>query len=734
MEERKGDGSDSEYSSKSDNESGDESGNEGLPQKRGRYDKQFDVLSDETIQTNIDLMQTYFEIKYDNVVKKMGDQKLIQMEELVAKELLISFITIVLGLIDSLHDFYKIKKIDDNEKNAIRFYLLIYLKHEINKWVWSNYGNISEKFYNEVNSICLYIENSHIGLYDWTINILNLKNIKSPFLSFPNQSQCKNTFQITFTAFLERNNEIRMNSMSNIVNNIKFNGIVEIFKHFDVLKSSYYDFRLYDNILLYRNLIYNIIKNIKNYIKVDKTEQIRLLELIKRLLTYLDTLFNTKISALTIDILEKFSSNPFHPFIKLINLLDPSTYPSLYIYDQGIEHIYLTGHKLYIDKKTDEGTKQTFKSVNDTSYERVLKFTEQIMRGPNKHNIYGIEYNNTDECLFSNYKFIPASGAASGAASVAASTVVLSSDKPQQLLCYLDDKKGPAVNINSISAITNELLQLNESIKISLDTSKIFDTIGCLFGAKRTGDWLQCIQAKKYNILISTGDFWCQMYALLTQTPIIIDDILYNYIPDSELNIDKWVHFFGSNLKISKRKKLLNDTDKINVDMFKNMLLKDIIRNYGPYYVLPFLVPGIDGASAGTPSEDRVSAGTPSEDRVSAGTPSGTPSGDEDRDASGTVLPGKPVPGLNRSQTQTIFSHNALNIQVGDLKYILKKYLKYKNKYLKKKTGRIIDNHEMDAITNNLFENVNESNIKQNIEKINNKYLKYKNKYLKINI
>ena len=60
--------------------------------------------------------------------------------------------------------------------------------------------------------------------------------------------------------------------------------------------------------------------------------------------------------------------------------------------------------------------------------------------------------------------------------------------------------------------------------------------------------------------------------------------------------------------------------------------------------------------------------------------------------------------------------------------------MKYQNKYLKKKTGRIIDNHEMDAITNNLFENVNESNIKQNIEKINNKYLKYKNKYLKINI
>ena len=690
-------------------------------------------------------------------IQKMEDRKKARSLHDTTESLL-GFITIVLGLIDSLHDFYNVKKINENKKNAIQFYLLLYLKREIIKWIESNHMNITSNFYNEVNSICLYIEGRHIGLYEWTIKILNLKDIKSPFLSFPDNSHCKNTFQITFIAFLQRHTPIRIEHMSIIVNNIKFNGIINIFRHFECLdERDYNDFRLYDNILLYRNLIYNIIKNIQKYLKFEHEDQRERLNLIERLLKHLDTLFNINISGDIINILIKENINRLpaplpvsstsppsdlyiHNFIEQINSLVPYTYPSLYIYDQGIEHIYLTGHKLYIDKKTDEGAKQTFKSVNETSFERVLKFTQPVFTNQAKHNVYGIEYDESDVCLFSDYTFIPASGEASGeasevaaseVASVAASGTFASSStaaasgkatsqdednidikyEPQELQCFLEAKLKLAVRINSISAITNELLQLNNLITNLDMVIELLNTIGCFFGAKRTGDWLQCIQAKKYNILISTGDFWCQMYALLTQTPIIIDDILYNYNPKSELNINKWMHFMSSNLKTLREGRSLDITDNIHVDMFKNMLLKDIIKNYGSLELFTSL-----------PESYAVSSG--------AGAGAGTASASE---AASEETVGKQVLGLQRSQTQTMFSHNDLNIRVSDLKYILKKYLKYKNKYLKK-TGRIIDNHEMDAITNNLFENVNESNIKQNIEKINNKYLKYKNKYLRINI
>ena len=263
-----------------------------------------------------------------------------------------------------------------------------------------------------------------------------------------------------------------------------------------------------------------------------------------------------------------------------------------------------------------------------------------------------------------------------------------SSTEQQYLICKYKKYIITTVNINSIKAMELSIMLINKEVDSNLMPSSAANNdkiknilVGCYVGAKRAGDWLQCNQAKKYNILISTDDFWCQIYALLTQTPIIINNYLYNYDTENptQLKEDNWFKYSGSKKGDGAVLSFNSLYSNIHLDAFRHITSSEHNDSY-------------KSGSASSP------------------------------------------PLLARSGSVRPLSHPVLELTKENFFKVIKKYLKYKNKYLKTKTGKTIDNHEMDAITNHLFENVNESNIKQHIEQIKNKYLKYKNKYLKINI
>jgi hypothetical protein len=66
---------------------------------------------------------------------------------------------------------------------------------------------------------------------------------------------------------------------------------------------------------------------------------------------------------------------------------------------------------------------------------------------------------------------------------------------------------------NSIDQIASELHLYGRSISI-------IDQIA-LVGYKRFGDWYQALYAARYNLLLSTSDYWAEKYAILISCPII---------------------------------------------------------------------------------------------------------------------------------------------------------------------------------------------------------------------
>jgi hypothetical protein len=83
-----------------------------------------------------------------------------------------------------------------------------------------------------------------------------------------------------------------------------------------------------------------------------------------------------------------------------------------------------------------------------------------------------------------------------------------------------------------------------------------------LFGSKRFGDWIQVELAKKYYFMLKTDDFYCRLYSYIMNAPVIIDNIIYNYLPNDNFNNYIDTKIFNKTDEKSNEEKII-DEDKI---------------------------------------------------------------------------------------------------------------------------------------------------------------------------
>ena len=682
---------------------------------------------------DVDVPDDGSEVPIINIIKH--EISIIQ-EDHPLRSYVIEIIKIVLGLIDTLHDFWttpiKIDNVKRYEFTSEHSKLFTYIKHEINIVRQEPYFEKCRPFIEHIN-ICI-INKKLINMNVW-MDQVNSEHVDTntiiKLFNFYDKQKNQILFKNSLIKLLNKPSTYIYTLTTNIITNFK-----NLLHILNIDDSNIPD----ENILLHRNLIYYIIqivhiiilpilKNmnyplILNFLGNDNIENLMgiFYTLFKiNLINSIETFYNTMLQKIIIKIistpeiiiellkrkdmhdilLKDIESIDFNQPLILLELLQPKselnnklienikannllinllinnpiirgriinyfqrkiiapieaikfmTFPSSYILDQRTnnDEWHAMGYSLFINNKRDFGPAPTYNSIIKNTNAKKHYLENLNDEGPLKYNIYGIQYND-NPYRFSRYTFYPDD---------------TDSSTPKAITgIYTTDADVDEV----ITVIENTI----SNIKHAINKHGDMNHLGLLYGAKRMGDWIQCEQAANYKVLLQTGDFWCKMYALLIDAPIIIDNYLYNYDPAKDYSEDKskqhpnW-YIFSSRIKQSSPEfttPLISEPS--------NSLPVTFYQKSDTYHV----------------------------------------------DAAG-VAPG-------RVKLPEDFESLKISITHDNFFRIVKKYLKYKNKYLKIKTGKIINNHEKDAIINNLLENVN-------IEQIKNKYLKYKNKYLKINI
>jgi hypothetical protein len=212
---------------------------------------------------------------------------------------------------------------------------------------------------------------------------------------------------------------------------------------------------------------------------------------------------------------------------------------------------------------------------------------------------------------------------------------------------------------NSIDQIASEL-QLTQNTIQQI----------ALVGYKRFGDWYQALYAARYNLLLSTSDYWAEKYAILISCPIISKYTNWydgNHL-DTELSVlfcQTQTMFPDLNNPLRERKQILeyNDENKTFSELKKALKF-----NVNKFYNRGRAVQ-IEGKDTGV------------------------------------TIPPDIIP------------------------YIINKYLKYKMKYLKKKNPYLEINQNIENERKKLM---NDKTV--NYDSLYQKYIKYKNKYKKLTI
>jgi hypothetical protein len=252
-----------------------------------------------------------------------------------------------------------------------------------------------------------------------------------------------------------------------------------------------------------RNLIYIIILLSVNH-NTDKRDHL-----------ILNSYINIYISIFNI-IDYKFDYDIFISSIKRL-YKDNVTYPSSYIYDQGYGLVYYK-HKYnisIINKNRLDASSSKVYTVDDTNFNNIINditYTDKktpirsfglpIIKSSIK--IYSKVTNNTsDNNLIEHCWYAEENGI------IYYKNYNYANNKEE--IGNTSNLERPSITIIS-KYITN-----------NFDNTDINWLIQ-YFGYKRFGDWIQNEFAKHYQLLISSGDFYCQMYALLNEIPIILSD------------------------------------------------------------------------------------------------------------------------------------------------------------------------------------------------------------------
>jgi hypothetical protein len=322
----------------------------------------------------------------------------------------------------------------------------------------------------------------------------------------------------------------------------------ELFEHLNISENT---------IIRFRNLLYTLIELIKK--RTEPSDQASFINLF--------TIFN--------NIFLKS-----HPPINSIDLytmsheilsytIDNQTYPSSYIYDQGDSNKSLNTYSVFIHEKQDASkSKLTYNSATEHHNQHSVMY--------NWRHLYGLKYNNNpvggDIIYFNQFSFCidnhDGKKCLKCSYRIAADTLISvyfydnSKNTIEIFLSHLYNlninsqlggvktseriqqkpeglrrvgvvrlprarnrasafKKRKVLNTSHLYDIT-ELKEYLKKNPIDKEANK-FIINSLAYGAKRAGDWIQCIQASRNNLLLETQDFYCQVFALAVGAPIILD-------------------------------------------------------------------------------------------------------------------------------------------------------------------------------------------------------------------
>jgi hypothetical protein len=391
---------------------------------------------------------------------------------------------------------------------------------------------------------------------------------------------------------------------------------------------------------------------------------------------------------------------------KLIKEFDNITYPSSYIFDQG-KNFPKYQNRLYnwllFDKKNiDQGPGLTESSsvnfnkihktimwdLNVSSSSRVGCYPDYIVGSLLDKNISYSIYTKEDDGIIYEYNWLlnKDNKILCKKTNLRTKVVIetLQSDYKEDrkrgrddLDDYTDRKQHIRPKLNNKYYIISggnddgddEANAINEIVKLITSNPK---SIIELTGFKRFGDWYQCLYSQKYNLLFSSEDFWANMFAIFIKAPIIIgyEDAISGLYTDYLFNIIKTPE--DPSFKTSTDSKIYikpNDETRCK----KAQEIKDNLSSSDPKFMFSY----------------------------------------DTHMKNGVVIVSKDIVEISKST----------------IPFIINKYLKYKLKYIKKKSPHL---EFTKVIENERKKLMNDKNV--NYNSLYQKYIKYKNKYIKLTI
>jgi hypothetical protein len=139
--------------------------------------------------------------------------------------------------------------------------------------------------------------------------------------------------------------------------------------------------------------------------------------------------------------------------------------------------------------------------------------------------------------------------------------------------------------LESILNIDDLYIQLNNIYNKYPDNQELCKgyIVFLLFGTKRFGDWIQANLAKKFYFMLQSVDNLCNLYALISGAPVLIDDTIYNYNPpDNIMDHDNLFHIVDMN---NNRTNIKDQLNGIVYKGLRDVTTESINRNYFEKYI-----------------------------------------------------------------------------------------------------------------------------------------------------
>ena len=276
-------------------------------------------------------------------------------------------------------------------------------------------------------------------------------------------------------------------------------------------------------ILKYRNLIYYIVNNIITYYPITR-DQDRKDRLIKQLLELFIHIFN--LSPAYYNIVEICT---YFKEYKIYNL----TYPSSYIYDAGkIDFSNPTMYRWLLNNHNDVDPGNHLSQLTTKDLDKihdVIYFdTSDRKSDPIISSNIDLDINYSLILTINNENHYYTWGIKKDSDDQTKINFMCKSNKLNPT-----DEKDTNANINVVYKGSNSITDITELITNRLGNA-YSDPI--LTGYKRLGDWYQALYASKYNLLLSTNDYWAEKYAILVGCPIISK--YYNFYNGNNLDTE----------------------------------------------------------------------------------------------------------------------------------------------------------------------------------------------------